>query len=212
MAAEGPPAEGPPAQEKRRVKKRFGEETEIGKKVLLEAVSEPPKKRRSRWEEQPPAAMSLSIGLNSSIILPAALAALVDINPEAIELQRQLNLINNKLQIMNTGLIIDDTPPERRSPSPPPIYNEIGARINTREQRIKDKLLKERTVSVETAELFRHPNCTAWRPGVVVSPRLMRAAATLCMACRVSTPPCMGPCFRGRRLHGDASVPSPEAV
>ena len=134
--------------EKRR-KKRWGEETEAGKKVLesvADGSADPAtKKRRSRWEE-PPVAPILPLGLNASIMLPAALAALVDLNPETLELQRQLNQLNNRLQILNSGVFIDDTPPERRSPSPPPIYNEVGARVNTREQRAKEKLMKERTV------------------------------------------------------------------
>ena len=136
-----------------RRKKRWGEETEAGKKVLEEAAPEP-KKRRSRWEEQPSTPSALPVGLNSSIVLPAALMALVDLNPETLELQRQLNALNNKLQIMNTGAYVDDTPPERRSPSPPPIYNDVGARVNTREQRLKEKVMKERGVSTSDLETW----------------------------------------------------------
>lgn len=48
---------------------------------------------------------------------------------------------------MGQGKWVDDVPEEeRRSPSPEPIYNEAGARINTREQRAKDKLLRQRNV------------------------------------------------------------------
>ena len=140
--------------EKKERRKRWGEETEAGKKVLesvADGSSADPatKKRKSRWEETPPVVsptLLMPLGMNGSIILPAALAALVDLNPETLELQRQLNQINNRLQIMNSSIFVDDTPPERRSPSPPPIYNEVGARINTREQRAKEKLMKERTV------------------------------------------------------------------
>ncbi len=61
--------------------------------------------------------------------------------------------INNKLQILNSGLVqfVDDTPIEQRSPSPPPLYNESGTRINTRDQRIKDKLIAQRNVSMRHA-------------------------------------------------------------
>lgn len=38
-----------------------------------------------------------------------------------------------------------------RPPSPEPIYNNFGARVNTREQRAKDKLLRERTNLIEEA-------------------------------------------------------------
>ena len=157
------PAPDQAASEKRR-KKRWGEETEAGKKVLesvADGSADPAaKKRRSRWEEQP-TAPTLPLGLNASIILPAALAALVDLNPETLELQRQLNQINNRLQIMNSSIWIDDTPPERRSPSPPPLYNEVGARTNTREQRAKEKLMKERTVS------RGHAWDPAWRHDII---------------------------------------------
>jgi hypothetical protein len=42
---------------------------------------------------------------------------------------------------------VDEQPEERRSPSPEPLYNESGARTNTREQRAKDKLMRQRNVS-----------------------------------------------------------------
>jgi hypothetical protein len=38
-----------------------------------------------------------------------------------------------------------------RPPSPEPIYNNMGARVNTREQRAKDRILKERTALIEEA-------------------------------------------------------------
>ena len=42
---------------------------------------------------------------------------------------------------------MDERPDHERSPSPEPIYNEQGARINTKEFRAKDKLYKQRNVS-----------------------------------------------------------------
>lgn len=49
-----------------------------------------------------------------------------------------------------------DIPPERdRSPSPPPVYDQHGKRVNTREQRAKDRLNLERQRLVERAtELY----------------------------------------------------------
>jgi hypothetical protein len=41
---------------------------------------------------------------------------------------------------------VDETPPEQRSPSPEPIYNEFGMRLNTREQRLKERFQDKRTV------------------------------------------------------------------
>jgi len=55
--------------------------------------------------------------------------------------------VNQKLQLISQGKWVDETPEERRSPSPEPIYNDSGARTNTREQRAKDKLLRQRNVS-----------------------------------------------------------------
>lgn len=56
--------------------------------------------------------------------------------------------VNQKLQLFAQGKYVDDSPDlGDRSPSPEPIYNESGARINTREQRAKEKLLRKRNVS-----------------------------------------------------------------
>jgi hypothetical protein len=55
--------------------------------------------------------------------------------------------VNQKLQLVAQGKLIDDTPEGARSPSPEPIYNESGARVNTREQRARDKLMRHRNVS-----------------------------------------------------------------
>jgi hypothetical protein len=57
--------------------------------------------------------------------------------------------VNQKLQLVAQGKLIDDTPEGERSPSPEPIYNENGARINTREQRARDKLMRHRNVSAD---------------------------------------------------------------
>lgn len=55
--------------------------------------------------------------------------------------------INQKIQLLANGKLVDDTPPEQRSPSPEPVYNEYGTRINTREQRLREKLQDRRNVS-----------------------------------------------------------------
>lgn len=55
--------------------------------------------------------------------------------------------VNQKLQLIAQGKWVDEEPEERRSPSPEPLYNELGARTNTREQRAKDKLARQRNVS-----------------------------------------------------------------
>eukprot|EP00798_Chlamydomonas_sp_ICE-L_P010194 gene10194-8106_t len=53
-------------------------------------------------------------------------------------------IVSQKIQLLTAGKEIDDRPTDHRSPSPEPTYNEQGVRTNTREQRQKDKLMKER--------------------------------------------------------------------
>lgn len=55
--------------------------------------------------------------------------------------------VNQTLQLMSTGRWVDATPAHERSPSPEPVYNESGARINTRDARARDKLTRKRNVS-----------------------------------------------------------------
>lgn len=62
-------------------------------------------------------------------------------------MRNKLLQVTQRLSLAQAGKLIDDRPPEQRSPSPEPIYNEHGVRLNTREQRYKDKLLMQRTVS-----------------------------------------------------------------
>ncbi|GFR51314.1 hypothetical protein Agub_g13679, partial [Astrephomene gubernaculifera] len=161
------------ARRERRKRSRWGEETEAGKKILEETAQQPepnaatgaadsqpqaageregsagpgtgdgaPRKRRSRWE---PEEQKVIPGLSTAITLPPSLAHLVDINPETLELQMQLNNINQRIALLQAGKLADDTPPEQRSPSPEPIYNEYGIRLNTREQRLKERLQDKRT-------------------------------------------------------------------
>lgn len=165
-----------------------------GEGAMTSPTGEPaPKKKRSRWAPEEPALTTIP-GLPLGIVLPPTIAALVDINPETMELQRQLNAVRTgmhacvckkaicsckplwqtcawarlgldtcarhgpshasmqiqaKLQQITSGQWVDDTPVERRSPSPEPVYGENGLRTNTREQRAKDKLQRERTVGMQ---------------------------------------------------------------
>jgi hypothetical protein len=100
-----PHAEDEVKEKKGRKKKRWGEETEAGKKILETATEPTAKKRKSRWDPEDKAAKPLPVpGITSSIMLPAAIAALVDLNPETLELQRQLNSV----QIIMFDLIMLD--------------------------------------------------------------------------------------------------------
>ncbi|KAJ9524255.1 hypothetical protein QJQ45_008425 [Haematococcus lacustris] len=172
------------APKPRKGRKKWGEETELGRKVLEEVVHhkkgddpaapsdvaplaaappaaavepEPaPKKRKSRWEA---AEESKAIDVHGKAIsLPSSIAHLIDFNPESLELNRQLNVVNQKLQLVSVGRLPDDYPPEgQRSPSPEPVYNDAGVRCNTRDQRLKEKLIKQRN-DIITELIKKNPN------------------------------------------------------
>ncbi|XP_020260535.1 branchpoint-bridging protein-like [Asparagus officinalis] len=59
---------------------------------------------------------------------------------ETPKLLAQLFELTKKLQ---SG-IVDDRLESERSPSPPPLYNNLGFQINTREARLRSKLMKQR--------------------------------------------------------------------
>ena len=59
--------------------------------------------------------------------------------------------VNQDIQTIASGKYVDDRPEGARSPSPAPIYNENGIRVNSRDQRAKEKLQKQRYVSATSA-------------------------------------------------------------
>jgi splicing factor 1 len=75
------------------------------------------------------------------VIMPSSVTgenALLD--PKVRGMRDELEEINRKL---STGEL--DLPPEgQRSPSPEPVYDRNGARVNTREIRARDKLIDSR--------------------------------------------------------------------
>ncbi|KAI8993381.1 hypothetical protein BDB01DRAFT_776123 [Pilobolus umbonatus] len=97
----------------------------------------PKRKRKSRWGDE------------QKVIIPGLPTTLPKLNKDQSDkylLQIRLEEINRKLR---TG---DFIPHERdRSPSPEPIYNADGKRVNTREARYKKKLEDERHKLIETA-------------------------------------------------------------
>nr|XP_019701853.1 splicing factor-like protein 1 [Elaeis guineensis] len=91
------------------------------------------RKRKSRWaEEEPNPLVQLSDFMKD-------LAA--DLDPEVQALNLRLLEISRLLQ---SGMPLDDRPEGARSPSPEPIYDNMGIRINTREYRARERLNKER--------------------------------------------------------------------
>ncbi|XP_075650331.1 uncharacterized protein LOC142620907 [Castanea sativa] len=64
-----------------------------------------------------------------------------ELESEIQELKAELVDISRKLQ---TSELHDDRPMQERSPSPEPVYDYFGIRINTRQERLRQKLLQKR--------------------------------------------------------------------
>ncbi|KAK4716881.1 hypothetical protein R3W88_015219 [Solanum pinnatisectum] len=93
------------------------------------------RKRKSRWADDEPKPV---------IQLPDFMkdfAGGIEFDPEVQALNSRLLEISRKLQ---SGMPLDDRPEGARSPSPEPIYDNMGVRINTREYRAREKLNRER--------------------------------------------------------------------
>ncbi|KNA23548.1 hypothetical protein SOVF_023870 [Spinacia oleracea] len=112
------------------------------------------KKRRSRWDP-PPSSEDASTGDGTgrkrksrwaddepkpAFQLPDFMGG-IEFDPEVQSLNSRLLEISRKLQ---SGLPLDDRPEGARSPSPEPVYDNMGIRINTREYRAREKLNRER--------------------------------------------------------------------
>ncbi|CAL5407654.1 unnamed protein product [Camellia sinensis] len=93
------------------------------------------RKRKSRWADNDPKPV---------IQLPDFMKDFtggIEFDPEIQSLNSRLLEISRKLQ---SGLPLDDRPEGARSPSPEPVYDNMGIRINTREYRARERLNRER--------------------------------------------------------------------
>ncbi|CAL5017385.1 unnamed protein product [Urochloa decumbens] len=91
------------------------------------------RKRRTRWAEEEP---------RPAIALPDFMKDFAaEMDPEVHALNARLLDISRLLQ---SGLPLDDRPEGARSPSPEPVYDNLGIRINTREYRARERLNRER--------------------------------------------------------------------
>ncbi|KAK6145656.1 hypothetical protein DH2020_022476 [Rehmannia glutinosa] len=93
------------------------------------------RKRKSRWADDEPKPV---------VQLPDFMKDFtsgIEFDPEIQALNSRLLEISRKLQ---SGMLLDDRPEGARSPSPEPIYDNMGVRINTREYRAREKLNRER--------------------------------------------------------------------
>ncbi|KAF6175439.1 hypothetical protein GIB67_036530 [Kingdonia uniflora] len=106
-----------------------------------------PRKRKSRWAEEEPKPI---------IQLPDFMKEFtgsMDLDPEVQSLNIRLLEIS---RVLSSGLPLDDRPEGARSPSPEPIYDNIGIRINTREYRARERLNRER-IDIITQLIKRNP-------------------------------------------------------
>ncbi|KAK9796272.1 hypothetical protein WJX73_001196 [Symbiochloris irregularis] len=126
------------------------------------------RKRKSRWEEEE---TSTDLALNNNVPKQIVLAGGITValpsallggaghdDPHIRDLHERLATCNRR--IVNNEL---NLPPEgERSPSPTPIYDRNGVRLNTREVRVKEKLMDERQDLIEELmkvdPTYRPPN------------------------------------------------------
>lgn len=98
------------------------------------------RKRKSRWaDDEPKPPPSLPIQLPDFM---KELTGGIEFDPEIQALNSRLLEIS---RMLSSGLPLDDRPEGARSPSPEPIYDNMGIRINTREYRARERLNRERT-------------------------------------------------------------------
>lgn len=99
-----------------------------------EGDGQEPKKKRSRWgKDQRPDPLLLN---------PIVSTLAANMN----SYQRDAFLLRLRIEDINRRLLnpLEDDNPATRSPSPEPVYDSKGIRTNTRIQRRRDKLLKDR--------------------------------------------------------------------
>ncbi|XP_017235908.1 splicing factor-like protein 1 isoform X1 [Daucus carota subsp. sativus] len=112
--------------------------TRTRRKSRWDPVTEPnnpEKKKKSRWSEEEP---------KQAFQLPDFMKDFtqgMDTDPAVQALNSRLLEIS---QILQANVQLDDRPDNARSPSPEPLYDNMGIRINTREFRARERLNRER--------------------------------------------------------------------
>ncbi|KAK9052334.1 hypothetical protein SSX86_028963 [Deinandra increscens subsp. villosa] len=93
------------------------------------------KKRKSRWaDDEPKPVFQLPDFMKD-------FTGGMDMDPEIQALNARLIEIS---RILQSGQQLDDRPEGARSPSPDPVYDNMGTRVNTREYRARERLNRER--------------------------------------------------------------------
>ncbi|KAL4364344.1 hypothetical protein GQ457_04G012900 [Hibiscus cannabinus] len=108
------------------------------------------KVRKTRWVSDEP-----KLELPGSVKVPVGF----ELDPEIQKLKAELSEIDEKLQ---KSELHDDRPELERSPSPEPLYNNLGTRINTWEMRLRQKLVLKRLDI--TARLFQKNLASEQKP------------------------------------------------
>ncbi|OWM75623.1 hypothetical protein CDL15_Pgr021788 [Punica granatum] len=112
------------------------EGSNVGENVIGDRSS---KRRKTRWSS-----INSQIKLLGPLQLPDFTKETVLVSESDTEMQNlreELVDIDYKLQ---EPVIHDERPKEEWSPSPEPVYNNFGIRINTREERLRQKLIERR--------------------------------------------------------------------
>uniref|UniRef100_A0A3B5LA13 Branchpoint-bridging protein n=1 Tax=Xiphophorus couchianus TaxID=32473 RepID=A0A3B5LA13_9TELE len=95
-----------------------------------------PKRKKSRWSSETPDQKTVIPGMPT--VIPPGLTRDQE---RAYIVQLQIEDLTRKLRTGDLGIPVN---PEDRSPSPEPIYNSEGKRLNTREYRTRKKIEEER--------------------------------------------------------------------
>ncbi|MCO5578567.1 hypothetical protein L7F22_032422 [Adiantum nelumboides] len=108
------------------------------------------KRKKSRWSAEEPKSLFNQIQLPDFV---KELTGGAELDPEVQALNIKLLDLNRRLQ---TGQVLDDRDDGNRSPSPEPIYDNMGIRVNTREFRARERLTRER-IEIISELIKRNP-------------------------------------------------------
>ncbi|KAJ6836763.1 branchpoint-bridging protein-like [Iris pallida] len=93
------------------------------------------KERKSRWSSDDSQLNSTAVVSDHDVVF----------YQEVVKLHAQLFEITQKLQARE---VVDERPDGERSPSPPPLYNDLGMKINSREIRLRETLNLQRQMII----------------------------------------------------------------
>ena len=111
--------------------------------ALEEEMAKRQRKRKSRWDA---GSYVGELAVGGQLPTSVNIEELKDKKQQEIFLlQLKIRELTGRLGLHNLGIPSD---PKDRSPSPEPIYNDKGVRVNTRLERTRTKLIAERTNTI----------------------------------------------------------------